>query len=95
MTEQNTIQQDIETATRILKESGAQEVFVFGSASRGVERPVSDIDLAVRGIAPEIFFEVMSRVAFAISRPLDLIDLDDQSPFGDYLEKKGELKRVA
>ena len=91
----DSIQRDIELAARILREAGAQEVFVFGSASRGVERPGSDLDLAVRGLPPERFFEAMSRVTFAISRSFDLIDLDERNVFTEYLEKKGGLRRVA
>ena len=89
------IRQDIEQAARILLEAGVCEVFVFGSSSRGAERTESDIDLAVRGLPPERFFKTMSKIGFAISRPFDLIDLDEQNPFIEYLERKGELKRVA
>ena len=91
----NSLQHDIETAARILREAGAREVFVFGSASRSEERPASDLDLAVRGLPPERFFDAMSRAALAVSRPLDLIDLDAGNPFTEYLERKGELRRVA
>ncbi len=95
MTTVNTLQHDIEMAAGILREAGAREVFVFGSASRGAQGPSSDLDLAVRGLPPERFFDAMSRAALAISRPFDLIDLDERNPFTEYLEKKGELRRVA
>jgi len=86
---------DIETAVKILREAGATEVFVFGSAAHGEQRPESDLDIAVRGLPPERFFAAMSAVTFAISRPFDLIDLDEENPFTEYLEKEGELRRVA
>lgn len=89
------MQQDVEQAASILREAGAPEIFVFGSVSRGTEKPGSDLDLAVRGLPAERYFDVMSRIAFAISRPFDLIDLDEQNLFTEYLEKKDELKRVA
>jgi len=89
------IQQDIQIAVKILREAGATEVFVFGSAVRGGERPDSDLDIAVRGLPPEVFFRTMSELAFAVSRPFDLVDLDEQNPFTDYLEREGELLRVA
>ncbi|MCL5102733.1 MAG: nucleotidyltransferase domain-containing protein [Armatimonadetes bacterium] len=88
-------QVDIQTAARILQEAGATEVFVFGSAAHGELRPDSDIDLAVRGLAPEKFFRAMSEVTFAVSRPLDLVDLDESNPFTEYLVEEGELRRVA
>ena len=95
MTTGDGLQDDIDMAARILREAGAREVFVFGSAGREEQRPGSDLDLAVRGLPPERFFDAMSRVALAISRPIDLIDLDERNPFTEYLERKGELRRVA
>ena len=88
------IQRDIELAARLLKESGAAEVYAFGSAAHGEARDDSDIDLAVRGLAPQLFFRAMSAAAFAVSRPIDLIDLDEHNPFTDYLLRKGGLIRV-
>lgn len=95
MTEKATIQEDIEKATQILLEAGAREVFIFGSASCGKERPDSDIDLAVRGLPQERLYETVGRVLVSISRSLDLVDLDEDNLFTEYLVKKGGLKRVA
>jgi uncharacterized protein len=89
------VRKDVETAAGILREAGAQEVYAFGSSVHGKVRPDSDIDLAVRGLPPEKFFRAMSTVTFAVSRPLDLIDLDDPDLFTEYLERKGEFVRVA
>lgn len=89
------IKQDIDIAAKILRKAGASEVYAFGSSAHGKTRPESDIDLAVRGLPPEKFFRAMSTVTFAISRPFDLIDLDDPDPFTEYLEREGELVRVA
>ena len=88
-------QTELKKAARILLEAGAREVFVFGSAARGKERAESDLDLAVRGLPPERFFAAMSAITFAISKPFDLIDLDEENPFTHYLETEGELLRVA
>lgn len=86
---------DIEIAVSILQQAGATEVFVFGSVAQGKIRPDSDLDIAVRGLPPEKFFAAMSAVTFAISRSFDLVDLDEENPFTQYLEKEGELLRVA
>jgi predicted nucleotidyltransferase len=95
MSEQRSTKQDIELAIKILQDAGAREVFIFGSASRGAVRPESDIDMAVRGLPPERFYEVVGRVLSSISRSFDLVDLDEPNEFTAYLERKGELKRVA
>ena len=74
-------ERDIETAARILREAGATEVYVFGSAATGRADEHSDIDLAIRGLPPERFFPAMSQVTDAIHREIDLIDLDDDRDF--------------
>lgn len=89
------VKQDIETAARILREEGATEVYVFGSAAHGKMRPDSDIDLAVRGLPPEKYFPAMGRVVDAIHNLFDLIDLDEDNPFTEYIQRKGGLVRVA
>ena len=40
----------IERATQVLKDCGAKEVYVFGSACSGRFGPASDVDLAVSGL---------------------------------------------
>lgn len=87
--------QGIEKATHILRDAGAKEIYVFGSVAEGRATSHSDIDLAVRGLPPEVFFEAVGRVAMALTREFDIIDMDDPSPFTEYLERKGKLRRVA
>ena len=89
------IKSDIETAARILRQEGATEVYVFGSAVHGKMRPDSDIDFAIRGLPPEKFFPTMGKVGEAISHLFDLVDLDDNNLFTQFLEDEGELLRVA
>jgi len=84
----------IEKAAAALKTAGAREVYVFGSASKGRLRPNSDVDMAVSGLPPEVFFRAMAAAHEALGRPLDLIDLDEDNPFIRYLKNKGELLRV-
>ena len=86
--------QRIHQAATALLESGAREVYVFGSAATGRATPASDVDLAVSGLPPELFFRAMSKAAIALGRPVDLVDLDVDSPFTRYLRSEGELQRV-
>jgi predicted nucleotidyltransferase len=49
---------------------------VFGSIAEERKREESDIDLAVAGLPPEIFFATMRRLANLFDRTVDLVDLD-------------------
>lgn len=85
----------IEKAAEALKKAGAREVYLFGSAAAGQFREYSDIDMAVAGLPPEAFFKAMGDAADILNRPLDLVDLDEVTPFTQYLKEEGELQRVA
>ena len=89
------IQQAIEQAAAILKAAGAQEVYLFGSILAGQLHPDSDIDLAVSGLPPDKFSQAMGQTLLVLPRPLDLVDLDIDTPFTRYLKQKGKLRRVA
>jgi len=73
---------------------GASEVFVFGSAVKGQLRPNSDIDMAVSGLPPLVYFSAISQASALIGRPVDLVDLDDDSGLVRYLRRSGDLVRV-
>jgi predicted nucleotidyltransferase len=88
------LSESIAAAAAALKAAGAREVYLFGSAATGTLRENSDIDLAVSGLPPELFFRAMGAAHDALNRPLDLIDLDQDNPFTRYLKRKGELVRV-
>lgn len=79
----------------LLRDAGAREVYVFGSMAAGKARENSDVDLAVTGLPPERFFTAMARLEDLFDRGVDLVDLDDATPFTDYLRQKGLLRRVA
>lgn len=84
----------IERAAASLRASGAQEVYLFGSAANGTMREDSDIDLAVSGLPPERFFRAMGEAGDILQCPFDLVDLDEANPFTRYLKEEGELQRV-
>jgi len=88
------LRSSIEAAADILKTLGATEVYVFGSAVNGSLRVDSDVDLAVSGLPPSVFFRAASKASDALGRPADLVDLDDESPAVKYLRNSGELVRV-
>lgn len=81
-------------AANLLRRMGASQVFIFGSAARGELRPDSDIDMAVAGLSPEVYFSAISKASDLLGRPLDLVDLDDETPLVRHLLVSGELIRV-
>jgi predicted nucleotidyltransferase len=84
----------VDKAAAELKAAGAKEVYVFGSASTGKMGANSDIDMAVSGLPPEVFFRAMAAAHDAPGCPLDLVDPDEDNAFSRYLKSKGELLRV-
>jgi len=82
-------------AANLLRSLGATQVFIFGSAARGELRPDSDVDLAVTGLPPQVYFSAVSKASDLLGRPVDLVDLDDPTPLVRCLLGSGELVRVA
>ena len=86
---------DLHIAIEYLKSIGCTEVYVFGSIGHGNSHTRSDIDIAVRGIQPEEFFFVYGELICRLQHDVDLVDLDLQKDFGQYLVETGILRRVA
>jgi predicted nucleotidyltransferase len=84
----------IQRAADELKSAGAREIYVFGSAARGASDAGSDIDLAVSGLPPSVFYRAGARVSDLTGCSVDLIDLDISTPFTRYLRMENELVRV-
>jgi predicted nucleotidyltransferase len=84
----------IGAAAKLLRQMGATQVFIFGSAAKGTARPDSDVDMAVRGLPSRIYFSAVSKVSDLVGRPVDLVDLDDPTPLVRYLLGSGDLVRI-
>ena len=84
----------IRKAAEVLKAHGAREVYVFGSAAEGRLRDDSDVDLAVTGLPPRVFFRAAAEAWDAMGRPVDLLDLDKDTPVIRQLKEAGVLQRV-
>jgi len=89
-----TFQPDIDKAADILKAAGCYECYVFGSLADGRSNERSDIDLAVRGLAPERFYSISGQLSMQVKRPIDLVDLDDGSRFSRKLQRREAMLRV-
>jgi predicted nucleotidyltransferase len=85
----------VRQAAEILTAAGAREIYLFGSAATKTMREDSDIDMAVAGLPPEVFFQAMGNAGEILQRSLDLVDLDEDNPFTRYLREEGELLLVS
>ncbi|MBF0496958.1 MAG: hypothetical protein HQK58_10365, partial [Deltaproteobacteria bacterium] len=62
--------------------------FLFGSClEKGTE--ANDIDLAVRGIAPNAFFDFYGKLLRSLSKPVDVVNLTNKSRFTEAVEQNG------
>ena len=64
-----------------------KEVYLFGS-SLNDSATARDIDLAVKGIAPSLFFRFYGKLIKYLPKPVDLVDLDDDSPSANLIMKE-------
>jgi len=91
-----TFRADIEKASKILKNYGCEEIYIFGSVANGKCNDSSDIDIAVRGLKDEYYFRALAELANELVFEVDLVDLDDETNrFAQFISKKGEFIRVA
>jgi len=84
----------VSRAAAELKAAGAREVYVFGSFARRDSAPSADLDLAVAGLPPGLFYRVGARLSELLGCEVDLVDLDTPTPFTRYLREENELVRV-
>jgi len=63
-------------AESLRRDFGAEEVWLFGSVVAGPRHDAFDVDLAVRGLAPERYYEALARVSDLIGGPVDLVPLE-------------------
>lgn len=81
-------EQDKAIITDIAQRYGVRGVLLFGS-SADPGREANDIDLAVEGIVPERFFSFYGDLLFALSKPVDLIDLSNNTKFNRLVYQEG------
>jgi len=91
MMKKEIFKKDLARIVSISKEFGAEKVFLFGSCLEKVES-ARDIDIAVKGVKPEKFFEMYGKILGAIASEIDLIPLEDvREHFANRILEKGRL----
>lgn len=74
----------------IAKKYKVSKIYLYGSnINPGSES--NDIDLGVEGLADSLFFKFYSELIFALSKPVDLIDLKKKSLFSTIVKSEGIL----
>ncbi len=74
----------------IAKKYDVPKLYLLGS-NLDPEREPNDIDLAVEGISDSLFFKFYSELIFALSKPVDLIDLKKKSLLSSMVKSEGIL----
>ncbi|MBN1860118.1 MAG: hypothetical protein JW840_01505 [Candidatus Thermoplasmatota archaeon] len=77
-----------ETIIKCARKYNIPYVLLFGSS---VEhgKDANDIDLALRGLEPKLFFKFYAELVKHLSKPVDLVDLSQKSLFNDLIEETG------
>lgn len=70
------------------KKYNVSSVILFGSSiSKGNQ--ANDIDIAVKGIEPRLFFKFYAELFKHLSKPVDLVDLSRKTLFNELIEETG------
>jgi predicted nucleotidyltransferase len=86
--------QDIENATKLLKNEGCEAIFLFGSLVTGKIHDNSDIDIGIKGYPTGKFFRLYSKLYFNFDNKIDLVDFDTNEDFYLMLNKIGEVVKI-
>jgi predicted nucleotidyltransferase len=86
--------QDVELAALFLKSEGCRAVYLFGSLVTGTCHENSDIDIGIRGLPPEKFLRVYSKLDDKVSGVVDLVDFDVNDKFYNLLNSLGEVVEI-
>ena len=81
-------ERDKDIITQCARKYKVSTIYLFGSSLDRNSEP-NDIDLAVKGIRPEVFFKFYGELLRSISKPVDLVDLSRKSLFNQIIEEKG------
>ena len=81
-------QGNIDRIVEIGKDYGATKILLFGSALDNFDK-ANDIDIAVLGIPDNKFLEFGGTLDIELGINVDVVPLNIQSPFIDYILKKG------
>ncbi|MHA1378612.1 MAG: nucleotidyltransferase family protein [Candidatus Helarchaeota archaeon] len=86
------IKNKINKALDYLKSIGSKEIIIFGSIATKSYDESSDIDIAIKGISPRVYFKAIAELPSLIGNKVDLVLLDYISKeFEHRIRSEGEL----
>lgn len=77
-----------ETIIGLCQRYGISAAFIFGSSIEPDEE-ANDIDIGVKGLNPELFFEFYAELIKYINKHVDLVDLSKKTLFNELVEENG------
>lgn len=87
---------DIDAAVEILSNAGCTSIYVFGSIANGSQHKNSDIDFAVTGLKPGMFYRVAAQLNMGLNHNFDLVKLDDEkNTFAEFISDNEKFIRVS
>ncbi|PKN00291.1 MAG: hypothetical protein CVU78_01945 [Elusimicrobia bacterium HGW-Elusimicrobia-2] len=69
------------------KKYSVGEIILFGSSVDS--ETANDIDIGIKGIQPELFFQFYGELSRNLSKEVDVIDLDEKNSFNKLVERDG------
>ena len=79
---------DKKVIEKLARKYHAKRVVLFGS-SLSPSREYRDIDIAVEGIEGKDFYTFYGELLFALSKPVDVIDLSKKTRFAELILREG------
>ena len=79
---------DKQIITQCAEKYKVSSIYLFGSSLDERSEP-NDIDLAVEGIRPNVFFKFYGELMRNLSKPVDIVDLSRKSLFNQIITEKG------
>jgi predicted nucleotidyltransferase len=81
-------EKDRSAIVRLARQYGVQRVLLFGSGAEA-GKPAGDIDLGIIGLDPARFFAFYGDLLFSLSKPVDVVDLSQDSRFNAIVKREG------
>jgi predicted nucleotidyltransferase len=79
---------DRQIIEEIAAKYGAKRVLLFGS-NLFPDKESRDFDIGVEGVEEKDFFTFYGELLFALSKPVDVIDLSTKSRFVELIKREG------